>query len=197
VEIITIGNPRKYPTGEEEFRVYFRYYGDPYFAMDLKGNPDTLFFSDSKEYITTAVFNELYLQARYDELAPAMDYLSSLGIEDPLRPEGEEIQYFRTNVGINSQINEEIREAYKSGDNFEDLKDYIETNLDKLTRLNTNIRIVGKKEGIDDAKAFEIEEELKRLLPKTKYYHVEIGVEDLSTGENEGLFKTLTIREER
>jgi hypothetical protein len=197
VGVEIIGNPRKYPTGEEEFRVFIRYYGDPYFATYLKGNPNTLTIIDRKDDIAIRVFNELYLQARYEELAPTMDYLTSLGIEDPIRPEEEKIQYFHTNVGINSQINEEIREAYKSGEDLEDLKTYIDTNLDKLTRLDTNIDIIGSKEGVDVAQASKIEEELIGLLPKTKYYHVQIGVEDLSTGENEGLFKTLTIHEER
>jgi hypothetical protein len=192
VEIVTIGNPQKYPTGEEEFRVYFRYYGDPYFTMDVKGNPDTLSIIDLKERIASRVFNELYLQARYDELVPTMDYLNSLGIEDPLRPEGEKVHYFRTNVGIDLQINEEIREAYKSGDDLEDLKTYINTNLEKLTRLDTHIRIVGEKEGIDEAEASAIEAELKALLPRSTYY-LQIGVKDLSTGESEGLYETLRV----
>ncbi|UTR16036.1 hypothetical protein MM221_05605 [Salipaludibacillus sp. LMS25] len=193
VEIVTIGNPRKYPTGEEEFRVYFQYYGDPYFAMDVKGNPDTLSIIDRDERIVSSVFNELYLQARYEEFSPTINYLQSIGIEDPLRHEGGRIYYFQTNVGINSQINEEIREAYKSDDDLVGLKAYIETNLDRLKRLDTNIRIVGKKEGIDETIAEEIEEELKALLPNSTYY-LEIGLRDLSTGNNEGLFKTLTIQ---
>ncbi|MCR6112128.1 hypothetical protein HXA35_17510 [Bacillus sp. A301a_S52] len=192
VDVESIGDPRKYPTGEEEFRVFFHYYGEPYFFIDLKGNPDSLFLSDPKEFIITTVFDELYLQARYEELAPTIDYLNSLGIEDPLRPGGGEIEYFRTNLGLNSQINEEIREAYKSGDDLEDLKTYIETNLDKLTRLDTHIRIVGKKEGIDEEEASEIEEELKVLLTQGTYY-IEIGVKDLSTGESEGIYKMLRV----
>jgi hypothetical protein len=192
VEIVTIGNPRKYPTGEEEFRVFIRYYGDPYFAMYLWGNPDTLFFNDSKERIATNVFNELYLQARYEELFPAIDYLNSIGIEDPLRPKDEKIKYFQTSVGIDPQINDEIREAFKSGDDLEDLKVYIETNLDKLKRLDTDIDIVGDKEGIDEVEAAKIEEELKTLLPRSNYY-AEIGVRDISTGESKGLFKMIRV----
>ncbi|MCR6112131.1 hypothetical protein HXA35_17525 [Bacillus sp. A301a_S52] len=196
VEIVTIGNPQKYPTGEEEFRVFIRYYGDPYFATYLKGNPNTLSIIDRKDDIAIRVFNELYLQARYDELEPAIAYLKSQGIEDPLRPEGDKIQYFQTDIGINSQINDEIREAYKSGDDLEDLKTYIEINLDKIKWLEAGIDIVGTKEGIDETEASEIEAELKALLPRSTYY-ARIGVKDLSTGESEGLFKTLTIHEER
>ncbi|MCR6095099.1 hypothetical protein HXA31_13320 [Salipaludibacillus agaradhaerens] len=158
----------------------------------MKGSPDSLSLNDTKEFIITTVFDELYLQARYEELAPTIDYLNSLGIEDPLRPDREKIEYFRTNLGLNSQINDEIREAYKSGDDLEDLKTYIETNLDKLTRLDTHIRIVGKKEGIDEKEASEIEEELKVLLTQGTYY-IEIGVKDLSTGESEGLYKMLKV----
>jgi hypothetical protein len=192
VEIVTIGNPQKNPTGEEEFRVYFRYYGDPYFAMDIKGNPDTLSIIDRNERIVSRVFNEFYLQARYDELAPTIDYLHSLNIEDPLRPEEEKIQFFQTNVGIDPQINEEVREAYKSGDDLKELNDYIETNLDKLKRLDSGIDIIGNKEGIDEVEASAIEAELKALLPRATYY-VQIGVKDLSTGESQGLYETLRV----
>jgi hypothetical protein len=75
---------------------------------------------------------------------------------------------------------------------LEDLKTYINTNLEKLTRLDTHIRIVGEKEGIDEAEASAIEEELKALLPRSTYY-LQIGVKDLSTGESEGLYKTLRV----
>ncbi|MCR6112129.1 hypothetical protein HXA35_17515 [Bacillus sp. A301a_S52] len=192
VEIVTIGNPRKYPTGEEEFGIYFYYNGDPYFAMYLWGSPDTLSIIDREERIASRVFSELYLQARYEELSPVIEYLNSKGIIDPLRPEGEKIQYFQTDVGINSQINEEIRAAYKSGDDLEEIKEYIEINLDEIVRLDTNIEIIGNKEGISEAEASEIEKELKKLLPSSTYY-VQIGVRDISTGESKGLFKMIRV----
>jgi hypothetical protein len=160
--------------------------------VDLYGNTDTLSIRDPDERIATSVFNELYLQARYEELSPTIDYLKSQGIVDPLRPESEQIQFFRTNVGINSQINEEIREAYKIGDDLKNLKAYIDTNLDKIIRLDTNIRIVGEREEIDEADAAKIEEELKTLLPRSNYY-AEIGVRDISTGESKDLFKMIRV----
>jgi hypothetical protein len=190
VEIVSITEPIKYPTGEEEFGVNIRYNGNLYIAESLYGNPNTLQLHDPEEYIITTVFSELYLQARFEELSPAIDYLNSIGVNDPLRPEGEGIQYFQTDVGINSQINDEIREAYKSGEDLEELKSFIETHLDKLIRLDTNIKIIGRKEGIGKVEAAKIEEELKTLLPQVPF-RVEIGVRDLATGESEGLYKTI------
>ncbi|MCR6107994.1 hypothetical protein HXA34_17015 [Salipaludibacillus agaradhaerens] len=192
VEIVSISDPIKYPTGEEDFNVYIRYYGDPYITVDLYGNTDTLSIRDPDERIATSVFNELYLQARYDELSPTIDYLKSQEIVDPLRPKSEQIQYFQTSVGVDPQINGEIRETFKSGDDLEDLKAYIEKNLDKLKRLDTDIDIVGEKEGIDEIEASKLEEKLKALLPRSNYY-AEIGVRDISTGESEGLFKMIRV----
>ncbi|UJW59317.1 hypothetical protein HXZ66_18835 [Bacillus sp. A116_S68] len=190
VEIVSITEPIKYPTGEEDFGINIEYYGEPYFSMVLTADPNNFFISDEKELITKNIFNELYLQARYEELSPAIDYLNSIGLEDPLRPAGESIKFFRTNVGINPQINDEIREAYKSGEDFEELKSYIETHLDKIIRLDTNMKIIGRKEGIGEVEAAKIEEELKTLLPQLPF-RVEIGVRDLATGESEGLYKTI------
>nr|WP_139189857.1 hypothetical protein [Evansella caseinilytica] len=192
VEIEKITGPFRYPTGEEEFTVYIRHTGHPYFYMSLTGNPETLLVFEPKELIIKEIFNELYLEARYEELKPTIDYLASLDIEDPLRPVGTKIKYFQTNVGIDPEINDELKEAFKNGDDLEQLKQYIEENIEKISELDTDVRIVGIKKRIDEEQAEEIRQQLMNMLPKSNY-DVRLGSRDLDTGEHKGLNTYLTI----
>nr|WP_139189867.1 hypothetical protein [Evansella caseinilytica] len=193
LEIGIITNPFRFPTGEEEFTVDIKYMGHPYISMTLTGDPDTLMVFEPKELIIKEIFNELYLEARYDELKPTIDYLASLDIEDPLRPVGTKIKYFQTNVGIDPEINNELKEAFKNGDDLEQLKQYIEENIEKISKLDTNVHIVGIKSGIDEEQAEVIRMELENMLPKSNYV-VELGVKDLATGESQGVFTYLEIK---
>nr|WP_139189859.1 hypothetical protein [Evansella caseinilytica] len=192
VDIYNIGNPTRFPTGEEEFDIYIKHMGHPYFRMVLKGDPDTLLVFEPKEHIIELIFEEIYLEARYEELKPTIDYLNSLNITDPLRPEGTKIQYFQTSVGLATEINAELKKAFKSGEDLEHLKQYIENNLEQISELDTNIRINGIIDELDDEKANEIEKKLKELLPKSNYV-VRIGVDSLESQEHEKIDTYLII----
>jgi hypothetical protein len=193
VEIEQITGPIRFPTGEEEFSVYIKHWGTPYFYMVLKGNPDSLTVNQSSERMIRQIFNELYLQARYEEFKPAIEYLHSLGIEDPLRPQDATNQYMHTNVGLDNEIQDEVIQTFReSKDEFDKLVEYIDGNLDRIIKLET-IDIRGEKEEIDSQKAEEIEETLKELLPKGDY-RVEIGVKDFETRELEGFRTDIIIR---
>nr|WP_090893456.1 hypothetical protein [Evansella caseinilytica] len=196
VEIEHITEPRRYPTGEEEFMVNIKYHGYPYFSYTLTGDPNNLLMLEPKERIIGKIFEELYLEARYEEFKPTIDYLNELGIEDPLRPNGEmKMEYFQTSVGLSSEINDELKEAFKSGDDWEQLKQYIEDNIEKISELDTSISIIGTKEDIDEEQAEEIRDKLMTILPKSNY-HVQIGVRDLGTGVGkEGLYDYLMVEQ--
>ncbi|UJW59319.1 hypothetical protein HXZ66_18845 [Bacillus sp. A116_S68] len=193
VEIDRIREPIKFPTGEEEFRVDIRYHGEPFFSHTLIGHPDTLSISDKNLIIS--LFNELYLHERYEDFKPAMDYLKSLGVSDPLRPTDTKIQYFKTSLGVSEQIKDDIINAfYESNYDLNQFRSYIQENLDKFIRLDSNISIYGTKENIDESLAEEIKAELMKILPHSNY-HVQVGVRDPSTGVGEeGLFDYLKIR---
>ncbi|SDZ68757.1 hypothetical protein SAMN05421736_1392 [Evansella caseinilytica] len=188
-----ITNPSSLPTGEKYFTIYIEYHGHPYISIALKGDPDTLMVFEPKERIVRHIFEELYLEARYEEFKPAIDYLNSLDITDPLRPEGTKTIYFQTSVGLASEISDELKEAFRKGDDLEHLKQYIEDNIEKISELDNNISIIGIKEGIDDEQAKEIRMKLENMLPKSNYV-VEIGVENIATGETQGVFTYLEIK---
>lgn len=193
VVIENIGNPKRYPMGEREFLIYIKYTGQPYLSMSLTGNPDTLGVSEPKETIIVRLFNELYLEERYEEFKPAIDYLSGLGITDPLRPEGTKMKYFQTSVGVDPEINGELRKAFWQDETLDGLKQYIKDNKEKISELDTNVQIVGLKEGVDEQQANEMLEHLKYLLPKTNY-DIEIGVDDPETGIGTGLYDYLELK---
>lgn len=194
LDIVEIGDPFTLPRGEKFFSIYIKYYGHPYLSMALNGDPETLAIKEHQEYIAVKIFNELYLEERYDEFKPVIDYLEGLGIIDPLRPENTKVKYFQTSVGLDTEISSDLKDALRDSDeSFDKLRKYIKDNKDKISRLDTEMDIVGRKEGIDDQQASEIKKQLITMLPKSNY-HVQLGVRDPNNGvAKEGLFTYLEI----
>jgi hypothetical protein len=191
VEIERIHNPKKYPTGEEEFMVYIYYHGEPYFSMSLTGDPKSLSIYDRNDYIVVKVFNELYLQARYEEFKPAIEYLDNLNVQDPLRPTENKVRFLQTSVGLASEINESLKKAYYSEDDLTGLKKYINENLEIISELD-RVEIIGNIEGLKEERIDEISKDLKQILPSSDYY-LQIGEKNLATGESQGIFEYITI----
>lgn len=195
LKIKHIGKPLQLPTGEKVFSIDIEYTGFPYFTMILRGNADTLGMNEPTDHIIVEIFNELYLEERFDEFKPTIDYLRGLGIIDPIRPEDTKVKYFDTSVGLDSEINRDLKRAFNESDEtFNKLRQYIRDNIELIKKLDTNIHIIGTKKGIDEQKAGEIQKELMNILPKGMYY-VSLGIRDLKTGvPKEGLYKTIEIK---
>jgi hypothetical protein len=193
VEIKRIMEPITFPTGEEEFRVKIYYHGEPFFSYVLVGDPNTLHIN-SDNNITVSIFNELYLEERYEEFKPAIEYLKSIGIKDSLRPEEAKIQYFNTSLGFSNEINDELENVFRESNyDMNYFQKYIQEEIGRLRRLGAEFSIIGTKEGIDDILANEMREELISLLPPANY-HAQIGVRDPATGVGvEGLYDYFTV----
>lgn len=78
------------------------------------------------------------MEERYDELKLAIDYLSGLGVTDPLRP-GNKIKFFHTSIGLDPEINRELKEAFGEGEALEGLKQCIRENKAKIIQLGTDV----------------------------------------------------------
>ncbi|MBA4536955.1 hypothetical protein H1Z61_07305 [Bacillus aquiflavi] len=194
VEIGKIYPPKRYPNGDYEFMVDILYTGHPYFSILLEADPKSLRMKDHKDFFKVEVFNYLYIEERYEEFKPAIDYLESLGAEDTFRPKDSKVKYFFTSVGLDPELNEEIKQAYReSNKNLDQLKQYIKDHKEKITSLDSNTEIIAYLEDVDDEQAAIIKEELTKRLPKGTYV-VEIGKDDVELGGiNIGLGGQITI----
>ncbi|MBA4536952.1 hypothetical protein H1Z61_07290 [Bacillus aquiflavi] len=192
VEIERIYEPTRYPNGDYEFEVDINYTGHPYFSISLEADPETLHITDRKDFFKVEVFNCLYIEERYEEFKPAIDYLESLGAEDSFNPKDSNIKYFYTSVGLDPELNEEIKQVYRESDkNLDQLKQYIKDSKEKIIALDTNITINAIKEGLDEKQSTIIKEELIKRLPKGIYV-TEIGEID-ETGIIHGLNEQITV----
>lgn len=193
VEIKKIYHPRKHSAVESRISLYIIYKGNPFFTVTLHANPTTFFIDDPDEQLILKIFNELYLKARYDELKQAITYLNQLGIEDPFRPKDDKLKFFYTNIGLNAVINRELKEAFHHNkEHVEGLKKYIKNNIDKIKSVNSVIDLRGSKKGMSEEESLILKNRLFQLLP-TGTYDVEIGIDDLETGDVEGLYEQLTV----
>ena len=143
VEIERIYEPTRYPNGDYEFMVDILYTGHPYFSILMEADPKSLHITDYKDFFKVEVFNYLYIEERYEEFKPAIDYLESLGAEDTFRPKDSKVKYFFTSVGLDPELNEEIKQAYReSNKNLDQLKQYIKDHKEKITSLDSNTEII-------------------------------------------------------
>ncbi|MCR6107995.1 hypothetical protein HXA34_17020 [Salipaludibacillus agaradhaerens] len=194
VEIKYITEPKNYPTGEKEFSVFITYDGSINFSYTLTGNSETLNFIEPDEHIIERIFNEMYLIARLEEFSPAINYLDDLGVEDPLRSNSKSLAYLQTSVGHSAEINSDLKEAFRKGDDLVHLENYIEENIEKINKVGSSFRIVGSKEGISEDEAISIKTHLEELLPEANY-QIQIGMRDPDTGVGiEGIYEQLNLR---
>ena len=110
------------------------------------------------------------------------------------RPKDSRVKYFFTSVGLDPELNGEIKKAYRDSDeNLDQLKQYIKDNKEKIIALDTDITINAIREGTDDEQVAIIKEELIKRLPKGGYNVEIIGEGELDTGITKGLIERITI----
>gem|GEM_PF-2172340 len=193
VKIEQIGDPETYPNGEEQFFVYVHYLGDPQFSISLKGDPETWKITSQKKEMIAEIFNAMFLEEKLDELKPAIDYLTSLNIDDPLRIGDSKVRYFYTSLGINKTINSEIVKIFENSDkSLKELRIYIKENWENIHQLNGLMDIRGAKKGLSLEDTEKMRTQLSNILPKGEY-NVGIGISNWETGAHEGLFETIKI----
>ncbi|MCU9612790.1 hypothetical protein OEV98_04410 [Caldibacillus lycopersici] len=187
-----IGEPKKYPNGDYEFLIYIEYQGTPSFSDVLIGNPDTLTIVDQEEQLILNVFNRLYMEERYNEYKPVIDYLSEIGVTDPANLANAKMKYFRTSVGISNEINQNIRKTYKevNGDQ-EKFRAYIKENRKTFDSLTSTIDITGFKENMSEEESAQLVEKVKALPPAI--YNIGVGYQDFSTDKQAGVFEIITV----
>ncbi|UAC47771.1 hypothetical protein K6959_14265 [Bacillus aquiflavi] len=116
-----------------------------------------------------------------------------MGAEDSFRPKDSKVKYFFTSVGLDPELNEEIKQAYReSNKNLDQLKQYIKDHKEKITSLDSNTEIIAYLEDVDDEQAEIIKEELKKRLPKGIYV-LNIGEGQIETGIIHGVIGQITV----
>ncbi len=193
VAIEKIGDPVTLPSGEKQFFVYVKYVGNPNFNIALDVDAETNNIKTKKEELVAEIFNVLYLEERYEDFKPAIDFLSSLNVKDLIRESDSKIKFFYTSLGINKELNRKIVQAFEECDfRLAEFKEYIRKNMDSFKKLNSLIDIRGELKGLTFEEVNKIRTHLSNILPKGEY-NVSIGISNWETGAHDGLFETIKI----